>query len=771
MPHRALRSFAVVLGALLAMPLGAQTPAPQATPTTPSDPFAVLAAKEAQEPAAGGMRIVVQKPDGSPAADAIVVFTPWRDDEAARAEREAAKQRFPADEPLRFALLAANSSRYRVDERGATRVPKQGYVFAFAGDAAARHYVSEDTTEPRIVLQLAAPRTLHVDVVTADGKPAAEVPLALYDAAKHSADPEAATDKDGTATLRLLRSRPPTAFVRLAVAAKAAVQAPLPGNGERVRLQLPPTTAIDATFAGDLVPGAELDWQLQCGENATAVAGQRTGARSARWPFVEVGAAFTITVESRGLELGAATGTAAANAAALAVTRTQQAPTFAMQILDPDGKPACNVEVEPHWRSKRGTASTWGHRTNGEGWIELAMPTHFVGQGDVTIQLLLAPAARGPMVGFGKVTVQGKDKERTVLPPLRCERPLVLATGTLVTPDGTPVPDFVFGVYSPTYQRVTTDQAGRFEVRGVDEKRPIQLRIESEWCFTTGQPWSAQFVAGTKDARLVVQRAARVRFASDLPSDLHTRIRYRLDPASGEGERIELQSLGQHLLYVPPGRWNFVAHLDGNELLNLPDLRADSGVETHDPRFMAFDWRAYASLAKVTVLDAKGAPCDECNVWLRNGGNGSGRMPTNGVLHVLLPKDGGRVDIEPRDKKIASIDLGVVTEDQVVVLGGGPPLLVTLSPMPKLPEGVELVLVLESGDSVPFDASGSAAIVLPGAGPCAPKISVRKGTTTMGPMNWALPGFHVPKEGRKFAVEVTAERQREIDSMLALLLR
>ena len=755
--------------ASLVLLVSAASPAQQPTPPAPSDPFVVLAAKEPQQPAAGGMRVVVQKPDGSPAADAIVVFTPWRDDEAARAEREAALQRFPADEPRRFAQLAANGTRYRVDERGASRVPKQGHVFAFAGDLAARCYVAEDSTEPRIVLKLALPQSIAVDVVTADGKPAAGVPFAVHDAPRHDGDPEHATGADGTARLRLLRVRPATAFVELQVATKGKVQAPLTANGASVRLQLPPTTAIEATFAGDLVPGAEIDWQLQCGEKAPEVSGQRTGARSARWPFVELGAAFTITTESASLGLGTANGTATADAAPVAVVRAPTAPTFAMQILDPDGKPARNLVVEPHWHGDRGTATTWGNRTNGEGWIELAMPTNLGNQGDVEIRLLLVPEARGALLGFGKVRVQGKGTERTVLPPLRCERPPVLAAGTVATADGKPIPEFLLGVYGPTYQRVVTDAAGRFEVLGAEPNEPIQLRVDSAWCFVTGQPWTAQLAAGTKDARLVVQRTARVRFGADLPSDLHTRIRYRLEPASGEGERIDLQSLGAHVLYVPPGRWNFVAHLDGRELLELPDLRADSGVETHDPRFMAFDWRAYAVLVNVTVRDAKGAPCDDCNVWLRNGRSGSARRPTNGLLHVLLPKDGARIDIEPNDKKIASIDLGVVTEDQVVVLGGGPPLVVTIAPKPKLPEGVELLLVLANGDPVPFDANGAAVIVLPEAGAFTPRLSLRKGNTTIGPMNLALPSFDVPKAGKKVAIEVTAERQREIDSILALL--
>lgn len=771
MPHRLLRTLLLLSTAALAMRLAAQTPAAPPNATA-NDPFAPLAAKPALEPAASGMRVVVQKPDGTPAPDAIVVFTPWRDDEAARAEREAAKQRFPTDEPLRFALLAANGTRHRLDERGGTRVPRKGYVFAFAGDLAARHYVSEDTTEPRLVVKLVAARDVTVEVVTADGKPAAAVPFAVFDAPRHSGDPEPTTDNDGTATLRLLRTRPETAFVQLAVATKNPVRGVLPREAGRVRLQLPPTTTVTATFAGELVPGAELDWELQCGENAAEVAGERTGQRSARWRYVETDAAFTITGKSTGLDLATASGTATANAEPIALLRQQKVATFAMQILDPDGKPACNREVEPHWTSQRGSANTWGARTNREGWLELAAPSHLGARGGLQLLLLLVPNARGPMEGFAKVTVDAAAVGRTVLPPVRCERSPVLAAGMLTTPDGKPVPSFLLGVYTPTYQRVTTDAEGRFAIRGIEQGQPIRLRLDSEWCFAKGAPWSAELAENSKDVRLVVQRAGRVRFAADLPADLHTRIRYRLEPANGEGDRVELPSLTPNELHVPAGHWHFVAYHDGMELLRLENLRAESGVETHDPRFMAFDWRAYAIVVKVTVRDSKGEPCDQCTVWVRNGGSGSGRSPTNGVLHLLLPKDGGKVDIEPRDHAIAGVDLGVITEDQVVVLGGGPRLTVTLTPMPKLPEDAQLLLVVGAdGNSVPFDGNGKATVSLPKAGVFTPRLDVRKGDVSSGSPKLQLPAIEVPKEGKQCEVEMTAERREAIAELLRGLSR
>jgi hypothetical protein len=768
MPHRALRSFVLVLLAALAMPLGAQTPPPA---TNANDPFAVLAAKEPQEPTAGGVRVVVLKPDRSPATDAVVVFTPWRDEEAERVRREAASQRFPGDEPKRFAMLAADGTRLRVDERGATRVPKHGYVFAFAGELAARRFLSERFAEPRCELRLMAPRTIPVEVTTADGAPAAGVPIALRDGPKHISTRVHTTSTDGTAELRLLTARPATAMVLLDIAAKTTVQAPLPANGERVRLQLPKTTAVEATFAGDLVPGSQLKFGLRCGDATNDVPGERTGERSARWPFVEVDAPIAITVQDSGLELAVAAATAKPGGEPLALVRQQTQATFAVQLLDAEGIPARRHLVELSWKGRNSSIDT-SAATNAEGWLELAMPSGFVGKGDVALHLQMSEPGNGPLRGLATLTLQAKVKVRTELPPLRCDAPPLLASGTVVTRDGSPLPKFDLDVSTPSYRRIATDAEGRFVVRGAEDQQALHIHLPRGWCFVDGDPWSRQLPIGTKGERFVVQRAARIRFDAGLKQGALSMIGYRLEPASGQGPKVALElarRLSEPEFLAPPGHWHFVAHLHGEELLRLPDLRCDSGVETHDPRFMAFDWRAYAILVALTVRDGAGQPTDDCTVWLRHRGSGMGSSPTNGVAHLLLPKAGGSVDIAPNDKKIAKIDLGVVTEDQVVVLGGGPPLTVTLSPMPQLPEGVEIVLAVGDSDAVAFDGKGSALLVLPAVGSYTPRISLRKGNTTMGPMQWSLPALDVPKEGKKLAVEVTAGRQQEIESLLALL--
>lgn len=765
MPHRALRSFALVLACPLAMPLLAQTPTPANSPAA-NDPFAALAAKEPQEPATGGVRVVVKKPDGSPAADAVVVFSPWRDDHAAQVERAVASKQFPADEPQRFALLAANGTRLRVDEQGATRVPKNGYVFAFAGELAARRFLGESFAEPRCELKLVAPRTIHVEVTTADGASAAGVPIAVRDTPKHAASPLHTTGADGKAALRLLTRRPDTAILQLLIAAKATIAAPLPQTAGSVRLQLPKTSVVEATFTGDMLPGDELVWRLECGDAASPALGERTSDRSARWPYVEGDASFTITVQSNGLELATGTGTAKTGGEPLALVRQQKEATFALQVLGPDGEPLRNSPVELEWKLRNSTITNGGG-SNREGWIEFAMPKQFVGKGDAALRVTVSDPQRGPARGLGKLTLQAKDKVRTVLEPLRCEAPPLLASGTFVTRDGSPVPNLEIAVYTPNYQRVVTDAAGRFAVRGDAGKRPPRLGLDRSWCCLEGDPWSFEVPTGTKDAKFVVQRAARIRLGTDLKEAPLSMITYRLEPASGEGPKVELMvALHQREVLVPPGHWHFVAHIHGEELLRLPDLRCDSGVETHDPRFMAFDWRAYANHVAIKVLDAAGRPTDECTVWMRHQGSGQGTAPTNGIVHLLLPKAGGNVDVEAQDKKIAKVDLGVVTEDQVVVLGGGPPLTVNVAPVPKLPDGfVLLVRVDKDDDGIPLDDKGSATIVVPKAGSFTPVFAVRKDNGTVA-MNWQLDAVEVPAAGAKVDVELTAARRKLLEQTI-----
>lgn len=750
--------------ALLALLLAAVLPAQQTNPNAPSDPFAVLAAKEAQEPAAGGVRVVVQKPDGTPAIDAIVVFTPASDDDTARADREAASRQFPGDEPRRLARLAASGIRHQVDQRGGARIPKYGYVYAFAGDMAANAWIAADHPGSHLVLPLIAPHTCIVEVTTADGAPARGVPIAAREAPNQWNQRVGATGADGTATLRLLPKRPAETLVLLDVVTKGRLQAQLPANGGRLQFQLPKTTAVDATFQGNLVPGAVLEFRLQCSVGAMTATGDPTGERSARWPFVEIDAPVEIRVRSNRLELASAKTTTRAGGEPVVLERQQREATLAMQILDPDGRPARRCSVSLTWQRANQNGGV-GIVTNAEGWIEVAIPPAFVGQQDVTLRVQLQNPD-GSERGLGTCSVPSAARARCELPPLRCSPLPILACGQIVTRDGTPVPHLELAVYVPTYQRVTTDANGRFVVHGPESGRTVRVHLPHSWCLVEGDMWTRELANGTDDARLVVQPMARVRFGWDLPEGLITMIDYRLESREGAGPPFGLHlAPGQRELVVPPGHWDFVVRWHDRELLRLPDLHAQSGIETHDPRFMQFDWRAYAVAVEIAVRDTDGKPTNACSVSQGHNGRSRSSKPANGVVNLLLPKDGARVEVEPDDGALVKHELGRVNTNQVVVIGGGVPLNLTLSPLPQLPAGCELMLHTGRDRNVRFDAEGRATLVLPDAGSYTPTVAVQIGDQ-LRPLDWKLAAVDVPASGAKVAIEVTPARQKVLEQWL-----
>jgi hypothetical protein len=215
-----------------------------------------------------------------------------------------------------------------------------------------------------------------------------------------------------------------------------------------------------------------------------------------------------------------------------------------------------------------------------------------------------------------------------------------------------------------------------------------------------------------------------------VPEGCHHDFSARLEGANGE--RIDVMfPLGARELLLPPGTWDYVILQNGNELHRIETVRVDPGIEVHDARFMDFDWSKFAVLVTLRIEDKDGKPLDDCTVWHEMGDTSSGFSPSKGVAHLLLPKDGGRVRIEPEDKAFAALPLGVVTQDQHVRLGQGPRLTVALSRVPELPQGVQLLaLVGESHDGRVLDATGTAELWLAGPGDCTVTLGVRSGNST-----------------------------------------
>jgi hypothetical protein len=738
---------------------------------TPDDPFAALAAKAPQEPHQRGVLVVVRQADGTPAPAAIVVFTPAGDDDATNAAQRAARRSRPTDEAHQLAAVAARGMRYRVDEQGTTRVPRTGSVLAFVGDTIALGAVAGAPELQRLELVLQPIHAFAVDVVAHDGAPAAGVPIVVGDPRRLQTqwrDRSVTTDARGTVAFRLLPGSRPGAMVFADVATRQPVQAQLPLHGDRVRLQLPPMTSVEATFVGDMLPGSEPWWTLQCGRDGLQLQGERTGERSARWPWVEVGAEARTVVGLGDTWLASAKRPIADAAQPLTLVREIDVPTFAMQVLDPDGKPARDRSVRMALASP-GAGRSFSTDTNREGWIELELPLPFAAATKVTVDLSVSEGDRtGTQGGEAKLELTPAGAVRAVLPPVATVPLPVLVAGTIVDPTGKPVADLELTFSGPSSQRQRTDAAGRFLVRGRSQ-RPVQVMVDTHWTFTEGKAWTTRVAPGSENLRLVVQRAARLRIACDpplpsFPELLHSKVAFQLESAADATVTtpLELPRTGS-VCNVPAGTWHLVAHSRGEEIVRLPDLQLQSGVETHDARLLPFDWRAFAVLVELDVLDANGRPTSAYSVETFNELGMRLQMPaTTEVARLLLPRRGSRLQIVPRSSRFESIDLGVVAEHRTVVLGGGTALTLVLQPMPELPAGVELVLVGDGGAAMPFASNGHASLVLKKPGSLTPTVCVRRGDTTSAPLDWQLQTLDVTEDGRRIDVELTESRAREL---------
>jgi hypothetical protein len=189
MPHASLRSFvSTLLVALLTLRLAAQ--APTATGTDfGSDGRSVRRARREGAAAPGTRRHAHRRAEARRLAGPRTPSSCSR--RGATTRPRAPNARRPPAVPRRRAAalrhaMAANGTRYRVDERGATRVPRHGYVLAFEGELAVRRFVAENARRARLLLTLAPPHLVTVEVVTTDGKPAAAVPIALRDTERHT---------------------------------------------------------------------------------------------------------------------------------------------------------------------------------------------------------------------------------------------------------------------------------------------------------------------------------------------------------------------------------------------------------------------------------------------------------------------------------------------------------------------------------------------------------------------------------------------------------
>lgn len=768
-------------------------PAQDAAAVAAADPFAALAAMvpAPSDPRRNSVRI--ERPDGTAAHEAIVVFLPALPDDALAALQREGHANWPNDEPRRCAALARHGVRLSVDASACVRPPGAGHLLVFAGEFVGDPFV--DAGETTVVLQ--RPHTCTVEVVDADGRPTAGVPFALVGAQFVARLSRHTTGADGTCTLRALVRMPEAHRLVLDIPNSTRITTALPANGGRVRLQMPTTTAIEATFVGETTPGYGLSFRLR--GTLDGFDGEPIGERGARWPWVGIGTQALVGVRRSGVataarELASAVIVVQANGEPLQLGGTLLQPMVAVQVLADDGLPARDRAVALRLRHADETLDV-RLRTNGEGWTEFDLPHRFADDQPVAVQLDLRAAERAATagspalhsaamlprrIGRAQFEVRVRGPRQVVHAAVTCGPLPVLVRGQLVgnrpagdghggdrhTSDETnaqpaPLAGIGLRVHVGPDATITTDADGRFEVRGDPADTSsggLTVELEPAWCFVDGQPWRRTLPLANADTQLRVQPSVRVAVADDFAAPDLSPIEFRIESLQHDDVPVAIRVDWQRReLWIPPNGWSLVPQSNGHALVRWTPATAAA----------PFDWHAFARIVELRLVDHAGHLIPDVRVVDR--ATRVWHRPANGRVRLLVPHHGGSVDVCPSHGSLPTLSLFGLDTDRTVVLDLRPQLTLRLRPQPQLPTGVELVLAIGDGDGVPFAADGVAALPAPQAGEFVPTIRVRRGDDRGQPLDWQLPEIDVPAGGASIAVELTEARARELQRRIDAL--
>lgn len=710
-----------------------------------SDPFAALAAMPASPPVTTGAGVAVLGDDGKPQRDAVLVFVPWSWNGERAMRWDAAMRRHPGDQLASAADFAQGGTRYRLDELASTRVPTDsGLLFVQQGGKFAMAMrLATGATPPRLVLRLQAPRTLPVLVRLPNGDAAPHVDVVLRNGDRLGPVLRARTGSDGRCTLRALPDA--NAEVALQVTARRALQAPWPANDGELAFALPPTTRLRAQLLGDVCPGAATEWTLSCLDAPPADVVQivfptlanEAGTQHAEWFHAEVGSRVRVQAIVDGLPAPPVdVVVAAAQAQEVAVPRVPDRGLIALRALDGGGKPAPGRLLHCRWVDASGEPVAM-RATNADGWIELAVPPGAPANCELMLRLHTTGDFDSMVADQGSVRIDTTNKGRQNLGDVRLTALPMALRLQLVDGKGEPVPNITLAMFGEHAIASTSDAAGIARFTAPDPIPPtLQVGIHAPWFFADGDPRERELPTGDAVQRLVVQPAARLRFAAPgLTADLRCDFEWWFEPAEAGREPVPVDvPLGGGDVFMPPGHWHFVVRHGADELLRVEDLRGQAGIELHDPRCMALAWESFARLVTVRLQHADGTPADDAYLCVEAGDTTTCDVARQGRIQMLLPKAGARARVEPLDPRFLPFELGVLDGDRVVRLGGGPRLRCVLSAPIELPPGVQLaVAVGEEHAGLPFDGERNAVLELHEPGPLRAMLVLRRGHRTWRP--------------------------------------
>jgi hypothetical protein len=758
----------------------------QAAAAGDGDP-AALAQMPVQPAAKEGIRVQIRGPGGQPVGQplrgAVLATLPGSINAVWRARIREAELAFPGD-PVRqtSSLLLRYGTRYAVDARGEATVPAAAplTLFTFADDAWATALCRQ--ADRPVTLTPAPPRRVPVVVVDGDGRPAAGVAVGIASGANAPLRTFARTGNDGAATIawsaldEQLDGQLDAPCVRLLAALREPVQQPLPASPDTpAQLRLPPTGSVRVLLQGRASASSPRVALRVAAKGGVLVPPADADPLGARFPFVEPGARVAAEVAYEGLAAPIdvdVPAVAAGKETQLAIDLDAGPQRLAFRLRDCDGRPLARCELHVVWQQEK-QSHGFDAVTGKGGEFELAVDPACVPGGSLTIE---QRRDDGDWVASLQVSLQDLGPGRNDRGEVRMQEKPVLARGRVVDVREQPVAGVVVETTGGN-RAAPTGRDGAFTLRArapLPAQEELRL-VDDRWFFATAPDRPVVVEGGNADCVLRIAPAARLLVRLSPPVDCTCGSAFGVEAVEqNTGAKYSTSfAAANPRLVLPAGRWRLTLSLEGEDVATFADVYADAGVEGHDARLLALDWRSFGELATIHVADPAGKPTDACEVrtfFMLNGRRANNaRRPQGGALSLLLPKTGIETMVQPDDRLLNQIDLGVMTGGGHDVQFARPPrLTLDLSKVPAIVNGfsMEATLQRNGDDNVvrrPVGADGKVSLAL-APGSWTLFLSLRVGNRAA---QLATPmAIEVGQGDSTKAIEWTADLQREFDAAL-----
>ncbi|MCA8966024.1 MAG: hypothetical protein KDC48_14155, partial [Planctomycetes bacterium] len=594
------------------------------------------------------------------------------------------------DRPLLLATRYAR--RYRTADDGSVHVelPEHAQVVAARG-------TDTGMTMPlgtRIPVRLQPRRPVYAEVVDLDGRPIADVFVAVVQngSSGHMVN-QARTGSDGRVHIL---TRPGEDLLLTACALTSSpVRAVLPADyfakpPQLIRLQLPATGSVLVRLVDtDGKPwanpqSADLSVFGPYAEQSVRLAIGEPTARG--WLFSHVGldlglVAGAFVAEYRETLRGRGDGPArAGETATIDVVFGDDEVLLRGRLLGVDGTPLRDVQL-PGFQLRNSGYGGEVLRTDGDGVF--AGLFNLTSSNDEPVRFEFSTTTRkSPSpVAVAAIDVGPRQRGTIEVGDLRLVDAPIRIAGQALRDDGEPAvgATVVFSGNTPArrpWWTVSTDKQGRFALRDLQELGAGTVALRNS-------KLSADDLEVRGDEQDLVLRATRtgslrVDFAAGLAPN---RIRLELTPQGGSSRNYQLEAPFL-VTQLRPGSYDVVASFEGLELLRLQGVQVPPATVSNDPR-LEVDWRKLVPSFEVEVHGVAGTPNKTWGELWPPGAKQPTRFFGDGHGHLILPRiEGARYAVAAEDHRTASI------------VAGDSPTEVTMKPRARLrfvlPEGFSL---------------------------------------------------------------------------------